>query len=252
VHRKLLVLMVYSLWLMAVGPGGRVVAEPAANSEQLSTYAQSALHDFSATAVIAQKNDDELRQIDRNFAQGYRFRESIIQYKEPFKLRVDSKAGLFSVRYVINGKRKSTQVPGLHINKVKDITGRPGEEQGMLDSGILTPGFLADSVAFRFVGKEKLDGQSVPVFEFWFTDERHSRHHQVWIDPVKRFILRHDVFNRSGGLKMRYMYKQPTLVTGVWVPTRLEVYNASGRLGAVTRYTNVKVNTGLSESLFRI
>jgi len=233
--------------LFIIAGGAQVQAE-----EALQEYAQPALHDFSATAVIAQKNEDALREIDPNFAKGYRFRESVIQYKEPLKLRVDSKAGLFSVRYVINGKRKSTQVPGLRINKVKDITGRPGEEQGMLDSGILTPGFLADGVASRFVGMEKLDGQTVPVFEFWYTDERHSRHHQVWIDPEKRFILRHDVYNRSGGLKMRYMLKQPTRVAGVWVPTRVEVYNAGGRLAAVTRYTSVKVNTGLSESLFRI
>ena len=38
----------------------------------------------------------------------------------------------------------------------------------------------------------------------------------------------------------------------MWVPTRLELYNAQGRLAAVTRYAQVKVNTGLSESLFRI
>lgn len=220
--------------------------------EALSDYVQPALRDFTATAVIVQKNDAELRKIDKNFAQGYRFRESLIQYKEPMKLRVDTKAGLLSVRYVINGKRKATQVPGLHINRVKDITGRPGEEQGMLDSGILTPGFLADNVAWRDVGRQTLDGKSVPVFEFWYTDEPHSRHHFVWIDPEKRIILRHDVHNRSGGLKVRYMLKQPTLVAGVWVPTRVEVYNAEGRLAAVTRYTNVKVNTGLSESLFRI
>jgi len=233
----------YSLFIIAGG---------AQAEEALQDYAQPALHDFTATAVIVEKNDDELRQIDPNFAQGYRFRQSIIQYKEPFKLRVDSKVGLFSVRYVINGKRKATQVPGLRINKVKDITGRPGEEQGMLDSGILTPAFLADSVASRFVGKEKLNGEMVPNFEFWYTDEKHSRHHTVWVDPTKRIIVRHDVFNRSGGLKMRYMLKQPIQVAWVWVPTRVEVYNASGRLAAVTRYTTVKVNTGLSESLFRI
>ena len=48
------------------------------------------------------------------------------------------------------------------------------------------------------------------------------------------------------------MNLEPTRIAGVWVPTRTEVYNASGRLAAVTRYTSVKVNTGLSESLFRI
>jgi hypothetical protein len=92
----------------------------------------------------------------------------------------------------------------------------------------------------------------VPVFELWFTDEPNSRHHFVWMDPEKRIILRRDVHHRSGGLKMRFLLKEPKKVAGVWVPTRVEVLNAEGRLGAVTRYTSVKVNTGLSESLFRI
>jgi hypothetical protein len=220
--------------------------------EALRDYAQPALRDFAATAAIVQKNDAELRKIDDNFAKGYRFKESLIQYKEPLKLRVDSKAGLFSIRYVINGKRKSTQVPGLHLNRVKDITGRPGEEQSMLDSGILTPGFVADAVAFRFVGRQELEGRSVPVFEFWYTDEPHSRHHFVWLDPEKKTILRHDVHHRTGALKMRFMFRQPQKVGGIWVPTRVEVYNAEGRLGAVTQYSNIRVNTGLSDNLFRI
>lgn len=231
---------------------GLLAAGGAWAEEALKEFTQPALRDFSATGQIVSKNDAELQKIDKNYAQGYRFRETLIQYKEPLKLRVDSKAGLFSVRYVINGKRKSTQVPGLHINRVRDITGRPGEEQGMLDSGILTPGFLEDSVASRFVGRQSLDGRMVPVFEFWYTDEPNSRHHFIWVDPQKRVILRHDVHHRSGGLKVRFMLKQPTQVAGVWVPTRIEVYNGEGRLAAVTQYKQVKVNTGLSESLFRI
>jgi len=229
-----------------------VLASGVRAEEALGGYAQAALRDFVATGSVLQKNDAELQKIDKNYAQGYRFRESLIQYKEPLKLRIDSKAGLFSVRYIINGKRKSTQVPGLHINKVKDITGRPGQEQSMLDSGIITPGFLADKVDSRFVGQQTLDGRKVPVFEFWYTDEPHSRHHFVWMDPAKKFVLRHDVNNRSGGLKMRFQFSQPLQVAGVWVPRRIEVYNPEGRLAAVTQYTSIRVNSGLSESLFRI
>jgi len=222
-----------------------VRAEPA-----LSDYAQPALRDFSAAASIVSKNDDELRKIDNSYVQSYRFRESLIQYKEPMKLRVDAKAGFISIRYVINGKRKSTR--GMGLNKVKDITGRPGEEQSMLDSGVITPGFLADAVAARFLGLQTLDKRKVPAFEFWYTDEPNSRHHFIWVDPAKRYILRHDVHHRSGGLKMRFVYQQPTQVGGVWIPTRVGMYNAENRLAGLTRYTNIKVNTGLSESLFRI
>jgi hypothetical protein len=227
---------------------------PAWSQGALSDYAQPALQDFSATGTILQKNDAELRKIDNSYVQSHRFRESLIRYKEPMKLRVESKAGFLTIRYIINGKKKSTQ--GLGLRKVKDITGRPGEEQSLFDSGILTPGFLADGVASRFLGKKPVDekqgGLKVPVFELWFTDEPNSRHHFVWIDPAKRVILRRDIHHRRGGVKMRFLLKEPAKVAGIWVPTRVEVYNAEGRLAGVTKYSNIKINTGLDESLFRI
>ena len=51
---------------------------------------------------------------------------------------------------------------------------------------------------------------------------------------------------------MSYLFKQPIQVAGIWVPTRLEVHSPDGQLAAVTRYPRVKVNTGLSEALFRV
>ena len=238
--------------LGAVSVSCLIITGMARAEEALRDFTQPDLRDFTASAVIVQKNDAVLHKIGRSFAQGYRVRESLIRFKEPLKLRVDAKAGFLSVRYVINGNRKATAVPGLHINKVKDITGRPGEAQGMLDSGILTPSFLANAVASRFVGRQELEGQTVPVFEFWYTADKLSRHHLLWIDPEKRIILRHDVDDRFGHPWVRYVLKQPIQVVGIWVPTRLEVYSADGHLAAVTRYASVKVNTGLSESLFRL
>jgi outer membrane lipoprotein-sorting protein len=232
--------------------GSLAAASSVQSPAVLGDFAQPALRDFSATAAIVQKDSEELRKIDDSFEKGYGFKESRIQYKEPLKLRVDSKRGFLSVRYVINGKKKATQVPGLRYNKVKDITGRPGEEQSMLDSGIITPGFLADAVSSRFIRYEKLEGRKVPVFEFWPTDEKGARHHFVWMDPDKHIVLRRDVHHRRGGLKMRFMYRQPQQVAGLWIPTRVEVYNAESRLAAVTQYTHLRVNSGLDDSLFRL
>ena len=72
-----------------------LLAGGARADEALRDFAQPALRDFSAIGQVVSKNDAELQKIDKNFAQGYRFRESVIQYKEPLKLRVDSRAGLF-------------------------------------------------------------------------------------------------------------------------------------------------------------
>lgn len=231
---------------------GLLVSGAARAEEALGDFTQPALHDFTAQAVIVQKNDAALNKIGRGFAEGYRLRESLIRYKEPQKLRVDAKAGFMSIRYVVNGSRKATEVPVLHISKVKDIAGHPGESQGMLDSGILTAAFLANSVASRFVGRRELGGRTVPVFEFWFTADYISRHHLLYVDPAKKIILRHDVDDRYGHPWVSYVLKQPIQVGGIWVPTRLEVYSADNRLAAVTHYTSVRVNTGLSDSLFHL
>ena len=232
--------------------GSVIVASAVCAEETLGDFDQSALRDFNASTAIVQKSDAALNRIGGSFAQGYRIRESVIWYKEPSKLRVDARAGFLSVRYVINGNHKATQVPGLHISKVKDISGHPGEAQGMLDSGIITRSFLANAVASRFVGRRKLEGRAVPVFEFWYTADKVSRHHLLWIDPEKKIILQHDVDDRHGKPWVRYMLKQPIQMAGIWVPTRLEVYSGDGQLAAVTRYTRVKVNSGVSEGLFRL
>ena len=133
--------------LGAVSVSCLIITGMARADEALRDFTQPDLRDFTASAVIVQKNDAVLHKIGRSFAQGYRVRESLIRFKEPLKLRVDAKAGFLSVRYVL---------------------------------------------------------------------------------------------------------KQPIQVVGIWVPTRLEVYSADGHLAAVTRYASVKVNTGLSESLFRL
>src|SRR5438874_1494030 len=94
--------------LSAVLLGSLITAGAARAEESLGDFDQPALRDFTASTAIVQKNDTVLNKIGRNFAQGYRIRESEIWYKEPSKLRVDAKAGFLSLRYVINGNRKAT------------------------------------------------------------------------------------------------------------------------------------------------
>ena len=238
--------------LGSVSVGCLIINGAARAEETLRDFAQPDLRDFSAAGVIVQKNDAALNKIGRNFAQGYRVRELPIWYKEPSKLRVDAKAGFLSIRYVINGNRKATQVPALHISKVKGHHRPPGRGAGDAGLGIITPLVPRQRGGLPLCRSPGAGRASVPVFEFWYTADKISRHHMLWIDPEKRIILRHDVDDRHGHPWVRYVLKQPIQMAGIWVPTRLEVYSADGHLAAVTRYTNVKVNSGLSESLFHV
>jgi outer membrane lipoprotein-sorting protein len=226
------------------------VSARAGAEETLDRYAQTSLQDLSATAVIVQKSEAALKQISEDFGKGYRATRSALKLKEPGKVRVEGKYGLFSVVYVINGDRKLTSVPTLHIRKVKDISKRPGERQTSLDIGVITPSLLPQ-LNSQFVRYETRGGKRLAVFDLWFKAEPGGRKHTVWIEPTTRTIVEHQVFHRKGGLKMRYLLQNPARYAGgIWLPTRVELFNAAGQLAAVTRYESVQVNGGLSESLF--
>jgi outer membrane lipoprotein-sorting protein len=228
-----------------------LAARGAETQETLDRYAQPALQDLSATAVVAQKSDPALKQIGDGFEKGYRIGRSSLKLKEPGKVRVEGKYSFFSVVYVINGDKKLTSVPTLHIHKVKNIATRPGERQTSLDIGFFTPSLLPQ-LSSQFVRYETRGGKRLAVFDLWFKAEPGGRKHTVWIDPATRTIVERQVFHRRGGLKMRYLYQNPTrYAEGVWLPTRVDLYNAAGQQAAVTRYDDVRVNAGLSDSLFQ-
>jgi outer membrane lipoprotein-sorting protein len=49
-----------------------------------------------------------------------------------------------------------------------------------------------------------------------------------------------------------FFYEDPEQVSGVWVPTKVEVKNVDDVVAAVSNYTAIKVNTGLSDDLFSV
>jgi outer membrane lipoprotein-sorting protein len=165
-------------------------------------------------------------------------------------VRVEGKYGLFGVLYIINGDRKLQSVPALRIRKVKNIATDPGERRTSLDIGIFTPSLLPHFET-RFLRYDTRDGKKLPVFELSYRQEKGGRKRHVWIDPATRTVVEHQVFHRRGGLKMRYVFRNLVrYANGVWLPTRVELYNPSGKLAAVTRYEDIRVNAGLADSLF--
>jgi len=75
----------------------------------------------------------------------------------------------------------------------------------------------------------------------------------VWFDPAKRITVRRVWYSRTGKYRARFEYKDPVeAAPGIWIPTRAEVYNASQRFGGRTVNSNIKVNQGLDDSLFRV
>lgn len=225
------------LWV-APGRAARPVAE----------YA-SPVRDVTLTSAVVQRNMDALKKISNEFAQSYRFASSTMYLKEPDKFRVDSKAGVISVKYVINGNAKVLKA-GV-INKRWDIAKEPGQRQGGLTIGLLTPSFL-DLVDATSIGERTVSGRKAEAFDMRFKGKSGGSWYRLFLHPSDRYVLRMEQYKGDNSLKDTIVFSEPKKINGVWIPTQTKVFNPQGELGATTKMENIRVNTGLADSLFAL
>jgi hypothetical protein len=220
-------------------------------AESLENYAQPNVRDIRATVLVDKKSDDALREIGKDEPKGYGIKRSQFSLKEPDKVRVEGKYGLISILYVINGDRKMRSTLG--VRKVKNIATRPGERYTALDLGILTPQ-VVNRLESRFLRFETRGTKKLPVFEVRFKGEPGgARPNILTIDPTTRTVVeRLEMYRTQNRPKRRFVYLNPVrYADGVWLPSRVELYSPSGKLGATSQYVDVTVNGGLSDSLFQ-
>lgn len=239
------------MWKLAWGLIGLCLCASLAwaQSQDIDDYVQTRLRDLRATIRQQNANQRELEKINKDFANSYRIKQMTARYKEPIRMRLESKVGVVNVVYIINGNRK--YVSAGPIKNTDDITNAPGKRQSLMDFGILTPGFM-QLVNAKFLRHDHEGGVRYPVFELTWNNSDDTSKHLVWMDNKTRTVVKRQWYNQQGKLMAVFYYKNPVEVApGIWVPTRVEVYNAEGKLGGVTTYVNVFVNEGLSDSLFQ-
>ncbi|GIV21129.1 MAG: hypothetical protein KatS3mg023_2880 [Armatimonadota bacterium] len=220
-----------------------------AQSQDINDYVQTRLHDLRATVRQQTANQRELEKINKDFANSYRIKQMTARYKEPSKMRLESKVGVVNVVYIINGNQK--HVSAGPIKNTDDISNAPGKRQSLMDFGILTPSFMK-LVNAKFLRYDHEDGVRYPVFELTWANSDDTSKHIVWMDGKTRTVVKRQWYNQQGKLMAVFYYKNPVeAAPGIWVPTRVEVYNAEGKLGGVTTYVDLHVNEGLPDSLFR-
>lgn len=220
-----------------------------AQSQDINDYVQNRLHDLRATVKQQTANQRELEKINRDFANSYRIKQMTARYKEPSKMRLESKVGVVNVVYIINGNHK--HVSAGPIKTTDDISNAPGKRQSLMDFGILTPGFMK-LVNAKFLRYDHEGGVRYPVFELTWANSDDTSKHIVWMDGKTRTVVKRQWYNQEGKLMAIFYYKNPVeAAPGIWIPTRVEVYNAEGKLGGVTTYVDLHVNEGLPDSLFQ-
>jgi outer membrane lipoprotein-sorting protein len=221
-------------------------------SQNIGDYVSKNLNDATMTAAIVKADQRELKKINDDFGNSYRFDSTTIQYKEPFKLRLSAKADDTDILYILNGPIQYFRIPKMGLNQKKDLSKAPGRRQTSMDFGMLTPGlFSGNFFQAKFVRSDRATGDVVFDLTYVAGLDDTSRH-RVWIDPSKKYVTRREWYNQYNRQLATFFYENPKQFSGVWMPTQLTVKNVDNKVAGITRYESIKVNTGLPDSLFNV
>lgn len=214
----------------------------------LEDIVQPNLRDITFRVTVESAYRTELRKINKDFAISYEAKEATVWWKEPMKLRLKSVMNGSEVTYTIVGFRKWYTLPRLGNVKTEDIKDAPGKHQTLLDFGIITNSMREEFLRGTYV---RTDVEGFYIFDIRYKSESDPSRHRVWVDPKRRYIAKRMWYNRRGELMATFEYSDPIQVSGVWFPTKLTVLNAEGKIAGVSRYQEIRVNTGMPDSLFR-
>lgn len=206
--------------------------------------------DITLTAKVVYGNKKELQKIGKDFPKSYDAKTSTVRYKAPDKMRMDGKIGMVGISIIINGKWKLYRVPALHIGKKQDCTDEPNQLQGDLEVGLITEQLWRDYVV---TGADIVKAADASQYKLTFArSNARDKKRVCWVEPKTIKLLKLEKYEPDGSLKARYIYSKHKHVGGVWVPTRIDVYNEDNKLAGSTEYVNIKVNTGIADSVFKI
>lgn len=218
-------------------------------SQSIQNYVQPNLQDATFVARVVKGDQRELRKINNDFGQSYRFETSTISVKEPFKVRAEANVEDTHILFILNGTTQYIKVPRAKISTKVNLADKPGRRQTTLDFGILTPSLFNGLFDAKFVRIDRATGNAVFDLTYPGRLDDTSRH-RIWVDTEKKYTTKREWYNQYGRQLATFYYEQPKLENGVWMPTRLTVKNMDDKVAGVTTYDSIKVNTGLSDSLF--
>lgn len=221
----------------------------------ISSYVQAGLEDLSFTAKVLSAKQAELKKINQDFSVSYRFSSSKVWIKEPLMLRMESTVDDTQIFYIVNGSRRLVSVPRTGLRQREDLSRAPGKRQTPLDFGLLTPSLFRNFFDAKYVRTEQRgDLKGCLVFDLTYVPSMDdTSRHRVWVHPTLKFTPKREWYSQNGGyLVATFNYTDVKPVNGVNVPTKVTVSNADGKVAGSTGYQNVKANTGLAASLFKV
>ena len=229
-----------------------VAASAAITEQQLKARITESTKDFEDLTMVGTavyKDKKALSKVEPAYARLYDFKTANVLFKPPDKLRMESKLGMVRVEYIINGSKKILRAPKLKVNKIDDFTGDPAKLQDALDLGLITPGLWRNR-RIEVLDDPEADGNGeIKLRLYW---SKGDMIYLAWIDADNLWLKRFEKRDPQNNLQVRMIYSNPQKVGGViWIPAKAEMFTGDGEKAGATQFTDMKVNTGLSDSLFK-
>jgi outer membrane lipoprotein-sorting protein len=220
-------------------------------SQDISSYVQGGLRDLSFKATVVKKNLTEAQKIDSDYSKNFSFGSIKIFAKEPFKLRLEAQIDDTNVLMITNNNTQVMRIPKLRMNQKTDLTDAPGRKQTFLDFGMITGTIATQFYQSKFVRIDRATGAA--VFDLTFPAKMDNTTRQrVWIDKALKYTIKREWYGQTGQLKGVAIYSDPATEGGVAFPRKFQMFNAENKLAAETKYTDVKINDGIADEMFKI
>lgn len=210
--------------------------------------------EFEAKITVSQLDAKELEKIGKDFGAPYRLRNMRLLYRNPDKLRLEASSRIFGeALLILDGPQRFYAVSKLGLRRIENLEKEPSKRQSLLEYGGQISAGTLQFMEGAFLKEEKIGDAKTLLYSLKYTGQSASSYYHVWIDPITRVTLKRVWFDSQDKVKATFLYSDVKEVsTGFWMPIRCEIRNAGGVTCAVLDFKEVKVEGGLSDSLFEI
>jgi hypothetical protein len=205
-----------------------------ANAPSIQEYVVPAtLHRLQATVEHVSANMDVLKKIGPGFAEGYQVTSATYIYTAPDRLEMHAHAGILSATQIYTNTTRRTDFGFIH--KTDDISTDITKRQTIEVLGLLPENYL-ETMQSTYVGPDTIDGVACQVFMLRYRTDRPNdfRRFETWVSQNKHYIVKQRVWDGGNHEHQTVFYKNAIeVVPGVWIPTKVEAYDAAGERGGI-------------------
>lgn len=239
-------LILFAFVLCTIGPASALTVP---ELQSRITKASGKLVDSSFVVTAVEKNLEAIEKVDAKYVSLYEFKTAKIFLKEPDKLRTEGKLGMVKFEYIINNGRKIVRAPLLKIRRESDYSGNPGKLNDALDFGIITPALWAQR---RIEIIEDSFAASKGETKIRLRWDNASMSIVLWLDSKEMYLKRMERRDGDDQTKVTLVYSNHRQMDGVvWIPTKVEMFASDGAKVGMSEISDIKVNVGLADSLFK-